>query len=163
MEALLYTLVLGVGATLATDVWGFVRKRLLGVPAPDFALVGRWVGHMRQGRFFHAAITKAPVVRGERLLGWSVHYATGIAFAALLLLLGGESWREEPTLGLSLAVGVATVAAPFFIMHPGMGAGFAASRTPRPNVARLHSLLTHAVFGLGLYVSGLIINVFVSL
>lgn len=33
------------------------------------------------------------------------------------------------------------------------GIGIAASRTPRPNAARLQSLLTHAVFGLGLYVA----------
>jgi hypothetical protein len=50
-------------------------------------------------------------------------------------------------------VGIGTVAAPFFLMQPGMGAGIAASRTPRPNAARLQSLLTHAVFGLGLYIT----------
>lgn len=43
------------------------------------------------------------------------------------------------------------MAAPFLLMQPGMGAGIAASRTPRPTIARLHSLLTHAIFGLGLY------------
>jgi hypothetical protein len=45
------------------------------------------------------------------------------------------------------------VAAPFFLMQPGMGAGIAASRTPRPAAARLHSLINHAVFGLGLYLA----------
>ena len=36
-------------------------------------------------------------------------------------------------------------------MQPGMGAGIAASRTPHPAAARFNSLLTHAIFGLGLY------------
>lgn len=40
-------------------------------------------------------------------------------------------------------------------MQPGMGAGIAASRTPNPRAARLQSLVTHAVFGLGLYLAGL--------
>jgi hypothetical protein len=40
-------------------------------------------------------------------------------------------------------------------MHPGMGAGIAASRTPKPAVARINSLLTHAIFGLGLYLAAL--------
>ncbi|OVZ64709.1 hypothetical protein CDO44_00395 [Pigmentiphaga sp. NML080357] len=53
----------------------------------------------------------------------------------------------------ALALGVATVVAPFFILQPGLGAGIAASKTPRPNAARLRSLVTHAVFGLGLYIS----------
>jgi Protein of unknown function (DUF2938) len=46
------------------------------------------------------------------------------------------------------------VAAPFLLMQPGMGAGIAASRTPRPAAARLHSLVTHGIFGLGLYAAG---------
>jgi hypothetical protein len=32
-----------------------------------------------------------------------------------------------------------------------MGAGVAASRTPRPNVARMQSIVTHTIFGFGLY------------
>jgi hypothetical protein len=54
-----------------------------------------------------------------------------------------------------LAVGIGTVAAPFLLMQPGMGAGLAARRSPRPAAARLHSLVTHAVFGLGLYASAI--------
>ncbi len=63
-----------------------------------------------------------------------------------------------PTLGPALLVGVGTVAAPFLLMQPGMGAGIAASRTPRPNAARLQSLATHAVFGAGLYAAALVLN-----
>jgi hypothetical protein len=39
------------------------------------------------------------------------------------------------------------------VMQPAMGAGIAASRTPRPNLARLRSVVTHTVYGLGLYAS----------
>jgi len=39
-----------------------------------------------------------------------------------------------------------------------MGAGIAASRTPRPGAARLQSLVTHAVFGLGLYAAGCLVS-----
>jgi hypothetical protein len=53
-----------------------------------------------------------------------------------------------------LIVGLGSVAAPFLLMQPGMGAGIAASRTPRPTAARLRSLVTHGIFGLGLYATG---------
>ncbi|WP_410835223.1 DUF2938 family protein [Paraburkholderia sp. SIMBA_030] len=44
------------------------------------------------------------------------------------------------------------VAAPFFPMQPTMGAGIAASSTLRHSAAaRFHSLVTHAIFGLGRY------------
>ncbi|MCY1457414.1 hypothetical protein D9M71_747140 [compost metagenome] len=53
----------------------------------------------------------------------------------------------------ALLFGLASLAAPFFILQPGMGAGIAASRTPRPNTARLRSLMAHTVFGIGLYLA----------
>jgi len=140
----------GIGATALIDLWSIVRRRLLGVPAPDFGLVGRWIGHMPR-RFRHDKIAAAAPVTGERLIGWSAHYLIGIAFAGLLFLLAGPRWFEQPTLAPALLLGTGTALAPFLIMQPGMGAGFAASRTPQPWNARIHSLLTHLIFGLGLY------------
>ena len=63
----------------------------------------------------------------------------------------GLEWVRQPTLGPALLVGVGTVLAPFLVMQPGMGAGVAASRTARPAAARLQSIVTHAIFGVGLY------------
>lgn len=155
MEHLVATAVVGVGATAVMDLWGLVRRPLLGQPAPDYAMLGRWVGHMPRGRFRHASIAKAEPVRGERLLGWLGHYLTGIAFAALLVALAGRDWLQVPTPGIALGVGVGSVVAPFFLMQPAMGAGWAASRTPSPARARLQSLVTHVVFAAGLYVAAL--------
>lgn len=149
---------IGAGATLLTDLWALLRGRLLGVPAPDWGLVGRWFGHMARGRFRHARIANASPVRGERLIGWGAHYLIGIVFAGVLLASCGLAWTQQPTLAPALLLGIATVAAPFLLMQPGMGAGIAASRTPRPNTARLHSLITHAVFGSGLYAAGLVLK-----
>lgn len=148
------TLITGIGATAVMDLWGFARKPLLGIPPPDYGMVGRWLGHMVHGRFCHASIAKASPVRGERLIGWTAHYLIGIGFAALLVLGWGRDWMLHPTIAPALIVGIGTVAAPFLLMQPGMGAGIAASRAPRPASARLQSLITHAVFGIGLYLSG---------
>ena len=153
MEPMASTVLVGVGATALMDLWSLARRRLLGVPLPDYGHVGRWIGHMRHGRFRHQAIGRAAAVRHEAAIGWSAHYLIGIAYAALLALSRGTAWLREPDLVPALAVGVGTVLAPFLLMHPGMGAGFFASRTPRPSVARIHSIATHAVFGVGLYLS----------
>ncbi|MFS8972988.1 DUF2938 domain-containing protein [Cupriavidus necator] len=158
VEFLLAALLIGAGATLVMDAWTVVRKRMLGVPALDYALVGRWLGWLARGRLRHQPIAASAPVRGERLLGWVAHYLTGIAFAAILLGCWGMEWARLPTLGPALVVGIGSVAAPFLLMQPAMGAGIAASRTPRPNVARVHSLVTHAVFGLGLYVAGWVVS-----
>lgn len=144
----------GAGATAIMDAWLAAQKRL-GMPGLDFALIGRWVGHMGRGRWFHAPIAKSEPVRGERALGWATHYATGIAFAALLVAVAGAPWLHEPTLAPALAVGVGTVLAPWLVIQPAMGAGIAAARTPAPMKNRMRSLLNHTVFGAGLYLAAL--------
>lgn len=154
MDYLLCALLTGVGATAVMDLWSMARKRLFGIPPPDYGLVGRWLAHMPRGRFRHDAITASPAVRGERAIGWTAHYLIGIAFAALLLGIWGLAWVHRPTIGPALIVGIGTVAAPFLVMQPGMGAGIAARRTPRPAAARFQSLVTHAIFGVGLYAAG---------
>ena len=154
MDYLACTLLTGVGATVTMDLWTIARKRLLGVPLSDYGLVGRWLGYMPRGRFRHERIAASPPVRGERLVGWVAHYLTGIAFAAILLAVWGIEWARQPTLGPALIVGIGSVAAPFLLMQPGMGAGIAASRTPRPAAARIQSVVTHTIFGFGLYASG---------
>jgi hypothetical protein len=146
------TIITGVGATLIVDLWAWLRRRLFGTPLPDYGLVGRWIAHLARGRLRHEAIAAAAAVRGERLLGWTAHYLIGVGFAAALYSLVGA--HHPPALVPSLLFGLGTVAAPFLLMQPGMGAGIAASRTRRPSAARLQSLVTHAVFGLGLYLAG---------
>jgi len=154
MNYLVCTLITGIGATAVMDLWGIARKPLLGIAPPDYGLVGRWLAHMPRGRYHHASIARSSPVRGERLIGWIAHYLIGIAFASVLIGIWGLAWVEHPTIGPALLVGIGTVAAPFLLMQPGMGAGIAASLTPRPAAARLQSLITHAVFGLGLYAAG---------
>ena len=154
MDYALFTVVTGAGATAVMDVWTLARKGLFGVPSPSYGLVGRWLAYMPRGKFRHEAIAASPPMSCERLIGWTAHYLIGIVFAAVLLAIWGQDWARHPTLGPALIVGLGTVAAPFLVMQPGMGAGIAASRTPRPGAARVQSLITHAIFGLGLYAAG---------
>lgn len=163
MNNLQQILLLGIGATAVMDGWSIVRTLWLGIPPPNYRMVGRWFAHMADGKFRHDAIAAAAPRRGELYLGWLAHYLIGIAFAALLITGAGRLWLEHPTLAPALAVGIGTVAAPFLLMQPGMGAGIASSRAAKPQSARLHSVINHAVFGLGLYVSAWAIKLFYSL
>src|SRR5262245_984344 len=125
MDFALAAILLGIGATAVTDIWSLVRKVLFGIALPNFGFVGRWVAHLPRGRFRHESIAAATPVRGEVAIGWGAHYLIGIAFAALLLALCGLEWLRAPTPGPALLLGVVTVAAPFLILQPGMGAGIA--------------------------------------
>ena len=147
-----HTLVVGVVATLVMDLWGLFRKPLLGWSAPDYRLAGRWVAHLARARFRHQAIARSPAMRGEALVGWASHYLLGVVFAAALLAVMGMTWIADPTWLPPLAFGLVTVAVPTLVMQPAMGMGMA---------LRLQSVVTHAVFGLGLYLGAQVARVVV--
>ena len=152
LSAHAHIVLVGTGATALMDLWLLLLSRL-GVPTTGFAMVGRWVGHFARGRFAHAAVAKVDPIPFELGLGWVTHYAIGIAFAALLVALRGAAWLEQPTVLPALVFGAVTVAAPWFVMQPAMGAGFLALKTPTPLRNCLRYLANHSVFGVGLYVA----------
>jgi hypothetical protein len=162
MKLATHTLLIGIGATALLDLLALARQRLFGTPRPDWGLVGRWFAHMPRGQFRHDAIARAPAHPHELAIGWAMHYAIGVAYAALLLAITGPQWVSKPTLLPAMLVGLATVAAPFLLMQPGMGAGLAGRRTPDPWLTRRRALVTHTLFGLSLYAaawaSGLVLG-----
>ena len=157
MEDFARIVVIGAGATVVMDVWLLLLKRM-GIQAADFALVGRWIGHLLRGRFAHAAIARAPAIPHELRLGWLAHYAVGIAYAGLLVSVEGIDWVRSPTIVPALATGVATIVVPLFVMQPAMGLGFAAAKTPAPLVNCVRSLANHVAFGIGLFVAATLLK-----
>ena len=113
----LAALPIGIGATVVMDLWGLLLRRL-GVATLNFAMVGRWAGHLLGGRVSHQAIAKAEPVRNELAWGWVIHYATGVLFAMLLLVIVGEGWLRSPTVLPAVVVGMGTVVAPLCFMQP---------------------------------------------
>ena len=146
---------IGVGATLVMDLWNLFLDRTFGIPSLDYCLLGRWLRHMPGGTLRHASIAAAPRKPLECTVGWIAHYSIGVVFALVFVVLASGDWLARPTLLPALLYGVGTVVFPFFILQPSLGLGIAASRAPRPSRARLKSLVTHTVFGVGLYVCAL--------
>lgn len=144
----------GIGATLFMDLGLAIQKRL-GLPVLNMALLGRWVGHIARGRWFHPAIAQSRPIPGESLLGWLVHYLVGMVFAGALVAFAGPDWLRQPDSLAALGLGLVSLAAPLLVMQPAMGAGIASRRTATPWKNRLRSLGNHLVYGLGLYLSGL--------
>ena len=148
----------GLGATLLTDVWALFQKRILKIPGLNYALVGRWVLWMADGRFCHQTIFSSAARKGETITGWLIHYLSGALLAFIPLAMASESWLQQPKISVALASGIISLAAPFLLMQPALGFGIAASKTPNPPRARLLSLATHLVFGCGLYLTMYLLN-----
>ena len=52
---------------IAPTNWGMVRRRIAYIP---------------KGIFIHYPIATSAAIRGERIIGWVVHYLIGISYAA---------------------------------------------------------------------------------
>ena len=153
----LYSLFVGIGATLVLDLWTLFSGTFLGMRGASNAILGRWFAYLAEGTFQHSTIMQAPAIPNEMIIGLLGHYTVGILFAGLFLAVMGLEWVRRPTVLPALIFGVATILAPFFLMQPSMGFGIASSLSPDPMGARIRNLCTHAAFGIGLYVSALVL------
>jgi hypothetical protein len=152
---ILGAIAIGIGATLGMDLWNLFLKRAFSIPSLNYCLLGRWFLHMPEGRFWHVNIAAASPKPFECQVGRLAHYTIGITLTLVFVFLQSGDWLAQPTFLPALLYGIGTVVFPFFIMQPSLGLGIAASRTPKPAQARLKSLATHIIFGIGLYVCAL--------
>ena len=155
---LLSGILIGAGATLAMDVWALILNRLFGVPLPNWANVGRWFWHLRSGKVFHDNIGSAGPHPNERAMGWFAHYAVGIAYGVFFLMIVGTKWLSDPSFLPAWIFAILTISAGWFLLQPGMGLGWAASKTPAPWKVRGLGLLAHTSFGLGMWGTALIVS-----
>jgi hypothetical protein len=155
---LISTILIGLGATLTFDLWGLFLKHAFKMTPSNICLVGRWLRYMPEGTFKHSNIVSAPPKSAECTVGWIAHYLIGITFALVFVALVGNNWLQHPTLIPAIVFGVVTVLAPFSIIQPSFGLGFAASKTSNPTPARVRSLMNHTAFGLGLYLFAWLVN-----
>lgn len=149
---------IGIGATAIMDLWAIFLRRAFNISSLSFCLVGRWFSHMQDGIFRHDKIGAAEKRPAECAIGWTAHYLIGIAYAFLLVIPASGVWLASPSLLPALILGIGTVVFPFFMMQPAFGLGVAAAKTSNPAQARVKSVMNHAVFGVGLYLSALVFN-----
>jgi hypothetical protein len=158
LEQIVKGVVIGFGATVLMDIWAVLLWKVFGQARPNWAPVGRWFWHLKHGTVFHEAIADAQPYRHEQALGWIGHYAVGILYGVILALVMGGSWFAAPTFLPAWILGIVTVGAGWFLLQPGLGIGFAASRLPNANQVRVLNLVAHTVFALGLWGTALLIR-----
>ncbi|TDQ23795.1 DUF2938 domain-containing protein [Tenacibaculum caenipelagi] len=155
MNHTLQIIIIGIGATLTMDIWASLLS-LFNIKSLDYRFVGRWLGHLTKGKLKHDKIFNTKPFPYELIIGWIAHYLIGITFTFLLVIIYGKDWLNTPTLQPAIIIGLTTVVAPFFIMQPSFGIGIAASKLPNANIARFKSLVTHFIFGLGIYLTAML-------
>lgn len=150
--------IIGIGATLAMDLWAMFLTLAFRQPKANWAPVGRWFYHLKFGTVFHQTIADAAPYRHEQALGWIAHYAVGIAY-------GSSSSSRSAQAGLPDQPCCRPGSGRLPLLRP---AGSCCSRAlgsagpPRRRRTRTRSralnLLAHTAFGLGLWLTALLIR-----
>jgi hypothetical protein len=146
---------IGAGATVLMDVWIYALNRAFGLPMTNWALAGRWFWHLRTGKVFHDDIACAPPYENELAFGWLCHYAIGLIYAGIFIL-ALPGWLSAPGLFPAWVFGMITILPGWFLMQPGTGAGWAASKRTNRLQIRCLNIISHSVFAVGLYAMGLL-------
>ena len=110
-------------------------------------LQATWLMMSVEGPFLAAVIARLPEPKFNLA-------AYGVAFALIM----GPDWFAAPRFLPAWIFGLATLAFGWFLLQPGLGLGWAASKAPNPTKVRLLNLAGHTVFGLGLWLTGLVIG-----
>jgi hypothetical protein len=127
-----------------------IRLRLL-APLPP-ALLGRWFVSIARAQPFHADIASVPPINHEILIAVPVHYAIGTFLAGLFLWMAMQFGWSARSLGVALPFGLSTSVLPWLLMFPAMDYGFFGVNGPIGTRLFLTSVMTHAFFGLGLWI-----------
>lgn len=147
-ETVVIGVVCGIVATLTID--GFsVALKMFSLPTANWGLVGRWCFYCLKGQFIHNPVSETSPVKGELKIGWSFHYLVGAVYGVGFILL--SNYYSGPSWATGLVFGLTTLAAPWFILQPGLGIGVFASKANNPLLIRSLNVLVHGLFGLSLY------------
>ncbi|MDO9278588.1 MAG: DUF2938 family protein [Polaromonas sp.] len=154
ISPVLSIVIAGVVACLVLDLWQQLLMRVFGIPAANFAVVGRWF--LRIWRFktmYQPTIDSKPPEPNELLVGWWLHYAVSVGYAAVFYTLMNAVPVFKPTLLAGLVFGALSVAVPWFYFMPCMGKGVMARCTATPIKACGVALANHSVYGAAIAMS----------
>lgn len=150
-STLILGLLMGLSGTILMDFWAILLNRVAQMPLPNWGPVGRWVIYLP--KVFHEDINQIPVKPNEVQIGWAFHYAVGLAYGVIFVLVAGESWLNAPTFIPVWLFALITIAAGWFFLQPGLGLGWALNKTPNPWTGRFWGLVAHTVFGIGMWLA----------
>ncbi|NQZ22780.1 MAG: DUF2938 domain-containing protein [Colwellia sp.] len=158
MDVVIKILAIGIFATVIMDIWATFSNRVLNFPRTNWAMVGRWLGHIPSGKYIHNPVGRSAEIKYESILGWVFHYFVGVIYASFYVAM--VLWQGEGSSSLLNAwlFGLLTILSPWFILQPALGLGICAAKAPKPNMVRLQNFAIHSIFGIALYYGWLSIN-----
>ena len=152
---LLSVIFIGSLATACMDLLVYLLHVFFGLPV-NWGLVGRWAGHILQGDFIFRHIQQSAPISHENAIGWVAHYCIGISYAFIYCFITIKVLKKNLSLLSAVIFLLFLMLVPFLVEQPAMGAGYFASLTPHPWVARLITLASHLSLAIGIFMACLL-------
>ena len=150
MNDILSIVVVGIFSCIILDILGYLL-RLIGIPEPSWATVGRWTYYMiKNGAFYNPKIINMAKFKYEILLGWIFHYYISLCWAVIyyfvFIILGVNMSYFS-----GLIFGATTTFAPLLMFMPFTGQGIMASNTENSLKTSFVFLIRHSLYGLAMF------------
>lgn len=112
----------------------------------------------KNGKIFHQDVNQTKPYQYELMFGWICHYSIGIIYGIVFTAYSGMQWLLHPTFLPAWIWGMMTIAFGWFLLHPGLGIGIAASKQHNAWKMRVLTIIAHSFFALGMYLTALLIK-----
>ncbi|WP_349295478.1 DUF2938 family protein (plasmid) [Thioclava sp. 'Guangxiensis'] len=158
-DIVLFTLVVGIGSTIALDLWGVFTGKIGWMPGTHWPSVGRWIQGLPAGRLVFDGSDTRPFTSSEAATGWIFHYLIGLGYALVIPLVWGTDFIAAPTFLPFFWIGIViSTLAGLVILMPGMGGGVFARKLPNTAGMIAYVLVAHVVFAIAQYLLALMLS-----
>ena len=142
----------GLIATLIFDIFNQSLYFAYSIDRPKWNLLGRYFLGYKQGYFIRKNLVNDEEIRNELQWGYLIHYSIGIIYGLFYVFL--NTWLfDYPSILLAYSIGFTSVLGAWcYLMPLAYDLGFFASKSEDRLKVMIQNLITHFVFGTGLFI-----------
>ena len=155
---LLQGIISGLFATIMFDLYHSCTNFAYGVEKPKWNLLGRYFLGYKENKFIRKNLINDEELDNELLWGYFFHYLIGIIYGIFFVIFNFLLF-DYPSILLAYIFGFSTVLGAWcFLMPFAYNLGFFGSKSEQRINLLVQNLISHFVFGTGLFIGLYIFN-----
>ena len=149
---ILQGLISGLVATIIFDLFNQSLHYAHSIDKPKWNLLGRYYLGYKEGRYIRNSLADDAEVENELLWGYIIHYVIGIIYGLIYVCLN-NIFFDYPSILIAYLFGFTTVLGAWCYLMPfAYNLGFFASKSNKRFNILAQNLITHFIFGTGLFI-----------
>ena len=145
-------LITGIIATIIFDIFQYSLSFAYGIDKPKWNLIGRYFLGYKKGIYIRHSISEDEQEGEELIWGYLIHYIIGMVYGAFYVLLN-KLMFDYPSILLAYFIGFSSVLGAWCYLMPfAFNLGFFASKSEKRLELMSQNLISHFIFGTGLFI-----------